>query len=84
MADMGQARATRAEGTPDLVITGAVVLDYWGMIKVAGPGVVVSAVAPDAAVLAGRLDRGEALAAGTAKRRAELRTSGRGDRRERG
>jgi urease subunit alpha len=30
---MGQAVATRAEGTPDLVITGAVVLDHWGVIK---------------------------------------------------
>jgi urease subunit alpha len=30
---MGQAVATRAEGTPDLVITGVVVLDYWGVIK---------------------------------------------------
>ena len=30
---MGQARATRAEGTPDLVITGAVILDHWGVIK---------------------------------------------------
>jgi urease subunit alpha len=30
---MGQAAATRAEGTPDLVITGAVVLDHWGVIK---------------------------------------------------
>ncbi|MFC0081266.1 urease subunit alpha [Aciditerrimonas ferrireducens] len=30
---MGLARATRAEGTPDLVITGAVVLDYWGIVK---------------------------------------------------
>ena len=30
---MGQSVATRAEGTPDLVITGAVVLDYWGVIK---------------------------------------------------
>src|SRR4029077_19981135 len=30
---MGQSRATRAEGTPDLVITGAVVLDHWGIIK---------------------------------------------------
>ncbi|UGY94879.1 urease subunit alpha [Streptomyces gobiensis] len=30
---MGQARATRAEGTPDTVITGAVVLDHWGIIK---------------------------------------------------
>jgi len=30
---MGQARTTRAEGTPDTVITGAVVLDHWGVIK---------------------------------------------------
>ena len=30
---MGQARATRGEGTPDLVITGAVVLDHWGVVK---------------------------------------------------
>ncbi|MHA6694287.1 urease subunit alpha [Homoserinimonas sp. A520] len=30
---MGQSNATRAEGTPDLVITGAVVLDHWGVIK---------------------------------------------------
>ena len=30
---MGQARATRAEGTPDTVITGAVILDYWGVVK---------------------------------------------------
>ena len=30
---MGQAGATRAEGTPDLVITGAVVLDHWGIVK---------------------------------------------------
>jgi urease subunit alpha len=30
---MGQARATRAEGAPDLVITGAVVLDHWGVAK---------------------------------------------------
>ncbi|HEY2237391.1 MAG TPA: urease subunit alpha [Streptosporangiaceae bacterium] len=30
---MGQSRATRADGTPDLVITGAVVLDHWGIIK---------------------------------------------------
>ena len=30
---MGQSRATRAEGTPDTVITGAVVLDHWGVIK---------------------------------------------------
>lgn len=30
---MGQSTATRAEGTPDLVITGAVILDHWGIIK---------------------------------------------------
>ena len=30
---MGQAMATRAEGAPDLVITGALVLDHWGVIK---------------------------------------------------
>ena len=30
---MGQAVATRAEGTPDLVITGAVILDHWGIVK---------------------------------------------------
>ncbi|HTX63338.1 MAG TPA: urease subunit alpha [Acidimicrobiales bacterium] len=30
---MGQATATRAQGTPDLVITGAVVLDHWGVVK---------------------------------------------------
>lgn len=30
---MGQSRSTRADGTPDLVITGAVVLDHWGVIK---------------------------------------------------
>jgi urease subunit alpha len=30
---MGQAVATRAQGTPDLVITGVVVLDHWGVIK---------------------------------------------------
>ncbi|MGN9912957.1 urease subunit alpha [Phytohabitans sp. LJ34] len=30
---MGQSRATRAEGTPDTVITGAVVLDHWGVVK---------------------------------------------------
>lgn len=30
---MGQSRATRAEGTPDLVITGAVILDHWGVVK---------------------------------------------------
>ena len=30
---MGQAVATRAAGTPDLVITGAVILDHWGVVK---------------------------------------------------
>jgi urease subunit alpha len=30
---MGQGSATRAEGAPDLVITGAVVLDHWGIVK---------------------------------------------------
>ncbi|OHV03976.1 urease subunit alpha [Mycobacterium talmoniae] len=30
---MGQARATRAQGAPDTVITGAVIIDYWGIIK---------------------------------------------------
>jgi urease subunit alpha len=30
---MGQAAATRAEGTPDLVVTGAVILDHWGIVK---------------------------------------------------
>ncbi|MFF7952288.1 urease subunit alpha [Streptomyces griseorubiginosus] len=30
---MGQSRATRAEGTPDTVITGAVVVDHWGVVK---------------------------------------------------
>ncbi len=30
---MGQSRATRGDGAPDLVITGAVVLDHWGVIK---------------------------------------------------
>jgi urease subunit alpha len=30
---MGQSVATRAEGTPDLVITGAVILDHWGVVK---------------------------------------------------
>ncbi|MQY26281.1 urease subunit alpha [Nocardia aurantia] len=30
---MGQGRATRAEGAPDTVITGAVIIDYWGIIK---------------------------------------------------
>ncbi|MEU0541940.1 urease subunit alpha [Nocardia sp. NPDC005978] len=30
---MGQARATRAEGAPDTVITGVVIIDHWGIIK---------------------------------------------------
>jgi urease subunit alpha len=30
---MGQSLATRAEGAPDLVITGVVVLDHWGVVK---------------------------------------------------
>jgi urease subunit alpha len=30
---MGQARTTRAEGSADTVITGAVVLDHWGVVK---------------------------------------------------
>ena len=30
---MGQGRATRAEGAPDTVITGVVIIDYWGIIK---------------------------------------------------
>jgi urease subunit alpha len=30
---MGQARTTRAQGAPDTVITGAVVLDHWGVVK---------------------------------------------------
>jgi urease subunit alpha len=30
---MGQSRATRADGAADTVITGAVVLDHWGVIK---------------------------------------------------
>ncbi|BBX82842.1 urease subunit alpha [Mycolicibacterium aubagnense] len=30
---MGQARATRADGAPDTVITGAIIIDYWGIIK---------------------------------------------------
>lgn len=30
---MGQGRATRAEGAPDLVITGVTILDHWGIIK---------------------------------------------------
>ncbi|MEU8346539.1 urease. Metallo peptidase. MEROPS family M38 [Actinomadura meyerae] len=30
---MGQARTTRADGALDMVITGAVVLDHWGVVK---------------------------------------------------
>ncbi len=30
---MGQGVATRAQGAPDLVITGAVILDHWGVVK---------------------------------------------------
>ncbi|ASU77775.1 urease subunit alpha [Actinopolyspora erythraea] len=30
---MGQSVATRARGAPDLVVTGAVILDHWGVIK---------------------------------------------------
>ncbi|OBB55682.1 urease subunit alpha [Mycobacterium sp. 852013-51886_SCH5428379] len=30
---MGQGRATRADGAPDTVITGVVILDHWGIIK---------------------------------------------------
>src|SRR5512144_1843813 len=30
---MGQSRATRADGTPDTVITGVVLVDHWGVIK---------------------------------------------------
>jgi urease subunit alpha len=30
---MAQSRVTRGEGTPDLVITGVVVLDHWGVVK---------------------------------------------------
>lgn len=30
---MGQSVALRAEGTPDVVITGAVIVDYWGIVK---------------------------------------------------
>jgi urease subunit alpha len=29
----GQSLATRADGAPDLVITGAVILDHWGVVK---------------------------------------------------
>ncbi|MGW6060966.1 urease subunit alpha [Streptomyces sp. NPDC055189] len=30
---MGQSRLTRAEGAPDTVITGAVIIDHWGIVK---------------------------------------------------
>ncbi|WP_351234131.1 urease subunit alpha [Streptomyces sp. NPDC002133] len=30
---MGQSRATRADGAPDTVVTGAVILDHWGIVK---------------------------------------------------
>ena len=30
---MGQSTVSRADGAPDLVITGAVVLDHWGIVK---------------------------------------------------
>ncbi|MDI5961848.1 urease subunit alpha [Streptomyces sp. SL13] len=30
---MGQSRLTRAQGAPDTVITGAIVLDHWGVVK---------------------------------------------------
>lgn len=30
---MGQSRATRADGAPDTVITGAVIVDHWGIVK---------------------------------------------------
>jgi urease subunit alpha len=30
---MGQSTATRASGAPDTVITGAVILDHWGVVK---------------------------------------------------
>ncbi|MCE7008999.1 urease subunit alpha [Kibdelosporangium philippinense] len=30
---MGQGMATRAQGAPDLVITGVVILDHWGIVK---------------------------------------------------
>ncbi|MEQ8147924.1 urease subunit alpha [Streptomyces sp. OP7] len=30
---MGQSTATRADGAPDTVITGAVVVDHWGVVK---------------------------------------------------
>src|ERR1700760_187051 len=30
---MGQALNTRAQGTPDLVLTGVTILDHWGIVK---------------------------------------------------
>ncbi|MEN3362384.1 MAG: urease subunit alpha, partial [Mycobacteriales bacterium] len=30
---MGQSTTSRADGAPDLVITGAVILDHWGVVK---------------------------------------------------
>ncbi|MFJ3777683.1 urease subunit alpha [Streptomyces sp. NPDC090075] len=30
---MGQSRATRADGTPDTIVTGAVIIDHWGIVK---------------------------------------------------
>lgn len=30
---MGQSTLTRADGAPDLVITGAIILDHWGIVK---------------------------------------------------
>lgn len=30
---MGQSRLTRAGGAPDTVITGAIIIDHWGIIK---------------------------------------------------
>lgn len=30
---MGQSRTTRAEGAPDTVITGALIIDHWGIVK---------------------------------------------------
>ncbi|AEV87397.1 urease subunit alpha [Actinoplanes sp. SE50] len=30
---VGQSRAARADGTPDTVVTGVVVLDHWGVVK---------------------------------------------------
>ncbi|MFF0447326.1 urease subunit alpha [Streptomyces sp. NPDC004609] len=30
---MGQSRTTRAEGAPDTVLTGAVIIDHWGVVK---------------------------------------------------